>query len=88
MYKIFNVCLSLTFNSYKQHIINNFEKLLKKKDGLENISIIITLILIKIRMHIRSTRFLDNSAPNVMFSLDGKIQKESVSLLSKNILQC
>lgn len=65
--------MDVTFNNNKHYITNNFEKLLREKDGSKNTSIIMTPILIKIGMHIGSTRFLDNSIPDIVFSPNRKI---------------
>ena len=63
----------IVFDGYKHHIVNNFKKLLKEKNGLENTSVITTPILIKIEIHIGLTEFLDNNILNVMISLKKKI---------------
>ena len=88
MHKILNTRISVAFDGYKHHITNNFENLLKEKDGSENTSVITTPILVKIGMHIGSTEFLDNGAPDVVFSSDKRIQKGSVQLLLKELIQC
>ena len=77
-HKIFNAHIGVAFNGYKHHITHNFEKLLKKKDGSVNTSMIITPISVKIEIYIWSTEFLDRSTLNVVFSPDKKIQKRSV----------
>lgn len=46
-----------------------------EKEGLEIISIITTLILITIGIHIRLTRFFEAGAPEVVFDTDKKILK-------------
>ena len=79
--------MGIAFNNYKHYTINNFEKLLKNKDGLENSSIITTLILIQIEMHIRSTGFSVGNAPNLVFNPDKTIQNKSIQLLLKEFLQ-
>ena len=87
-YKIFNVYISIVFDSYKQYTINNFENLLKKKDGLKNTSVITTPILVRIEIFIRSTRFLDKNISYIIFSLDKKIQENLTQLLLKEFVQC
>ena len=72
-HRILSACISVAFNGYKDHITNNFEKLPKQKDGLENISVITTPILVRIGMHIGSTGFLDDGTPDNVFSLDKRI---------------
>ena len=84
---IFNAHIGVTSNGYKYHITNDFKKLLKEKDGSKNTFIITTLILVKIGMHIRSTGFLDNGAPDVVFSPNRIIQKGSIQLLLKEFVQ-
>lgn len=79
--------MGVTFNSYKQYTTNNFEILLKKKDGSGNTLMITTLIMVKIGMYIWSTRFLNNGMSDIIFSLDGKIQKRLVQLLLKKFIQ-
>lgn len=51
-YKILNACMSVASDSCKHHTTNYFEKLLKEKNGSDNISMITTLILVKIGMYI------------------------------------
>ena len=85
-YKILNACIGVASDGYKHHTTNNFEKLLKEKDGSKNTSVITTPILVKIGMHIGSTEFLDNSAPDVIFSPDESIQEGSVQLLLKEFV--
>ena len=85
-HKILNAHLIVVFNGYKHHTTNNFEKLLKEKDTLENTSMITTPILVRIGMPIQSTGFLDNGAPDVVFSSDRKIQERSVQLLFKEFV--
>ena len=72
-HKILNAYIGVASDGYKHHIINNSKKLLKEKDGLENTSVITTLILLRIGMHIGSTKFLDDGALDVVFSPDGRI---------------
>ena len=86
-HRILNIRIGVASNGYKHYKTNNFEKLLKEKDGSENTSIITTPIWVKIKIHIGSSGFLDNGAPDVMFSPNGKIQKESVQLLFKEFVQ-
>ena len=72
-HKILNACIGVASDGYKHHTTNNFEKLLKEKNGSKNTSVITTPILLRIGMHIGSTGFLDNGAPDVVFSPDGRI---------------
>ena len=87
-HKIFNAHISVASNGYKHHITNDFEKLLKEKDGSENTSVITTLILVKIGMHIGLTGLLDDGIPDFVFSPDKKIQEGSVKLLLNKFIQC
>lgn len=59
-------------NSYRYQTINNFKKLLDKKD-IKNTSIIIILILINISMYIRPIKFLENNAPKIVYDINKKI---------------
>ena len=86
--KILNARIGVASDGYKHHTTNDFEKLLKEKDSSENTSMITTPIMLRIRMHIGSTGFLDDGALDVVFSPDGKIQKGSVQLLLKEFVQC
>lgn len=72
MYQIFNVRIGVSFDSYRHHTTNNFERLIEK-EGLEITSIIITPILTIIGMHIKQTRFLKPGAPEVVFDTDKRI---------------
>lgn len=65
--------MAIYFNSYRHHTINDFEKLLKEKEGLENNSIIKISILIKISIYIGLSGFLDTSISEVVFSINGNI---------------
>ena len=87
-HKILNACIGVASDDYKHHTTNDFEKLLKEKDDSENTSVITTPILLRIGIHIESTGFLDDGAPDIMFSPDGKIQEGSVQLLLKEFVQC
>lgn len=55
--KIITIAMGVPLDNYKYQTINNFEKLLAKKDK-KNITITIALILIIICIYIRSNRFL------------------------------
>lgn len=87
VHKILNARMAVASNGYKHHITNNIKKLLKEKDGSENTSMITTPILVRIGMHIGSTGFLDNNAPDVIFSPDKRIQEGLVQLLLKKFVQ-
>ena len=87
-YRILNARIGVASDDYKHHTTNDFEKLLKKKDSSENTSVITTPILLRIGMHIGSTGFLDNGAPDIVFSPDGRIQEGSFQLLLKEFVQC
>lgn len=86
-HNILNAYMGVAFNGYKHYTTNNFEKLLKEKNGSKNISVIITPILVKIEMHIGSTEFLDNGVSNVIFGPDKRIQKGVILLLLKKFMQ-
>ena len=88
VHRILNAYIDVAFDDYKYHTINNFEKLRKEKDGSDNTSVITTSILLRIGMHIGSTGFLDDNAPDVVFSLDGRIREGSIPLLLKEFVQC
>ena len=75
MHRILNACISIASNNYKHHTTNDFEKLLKEKNGSKNTSVITTLILVKIGIHIGSTSFLEDGMLNVVFSPNRKIQE-------------
>ena len=87
-HKILNACINVVFDGYNHHTNNDFEKLLKQKDGSKNTSVITTPILVRIGIYIGSTGFFDNGAPDIVFSPDKKIQKGSVELLLKEFVQC
>ena len=72
-HRILNARIGVAFDGYKHYTTNDFEKLLKEKDGSENTSMITTPILVKIEMHIGSTGFLDDGTLDVVFSPDGRI---------------
>lgn len=78
MYKIFNTYINICFNNYKYYIINNFEKLLEKKESLKSISTISTLILIMIDIYIKLTRFLNANILEILYNLNKKIKKRLV----------
>lgn len=73
-YKIFNAYVGVFFDSYKHQTTNNFERLLEA-EGVENNFIIMTPILIRIYIYIGPNGFLEDSALEVVFSIDRKIQK-------------
>lgn len=73
MQKILNICIDIVSNSYRHYITNNFENLLKKKDGSKNTPKITTLILVKIVIYIKPIEFLDAGVPQIVFSPDKKI---------------
>lgn len=72
-YRILNICIGVFFNSYKHYTTNNFERLIEEKEGLEITSIITTLILTTISIHIRLNEFLKASVPEMIFDIDKKI---------------
>ena len=86
-HRISNARIDVASNGYKHHTTNDFEKLRKEKDGSENTSVRTTPILLRIGMHIGSTRFLENGALDIVFSPNRKIQKGSVHLLLKEFVQ-
>ena len=77
VYRILNVRIGVSFDSYRHYITNNFEQLIEEK-GLEIISIITTPILVTIGIHIGSTGFLEADVPEMVFNIDGKIVKRLV----------
>ena len=77
-YRIFNTYIGIVFNIYKYYITNDFKKLLMKKNNSENISMIITPILVRIEMHIKLTGFLDNNASYIVFNPNKKIQERFI----------
>ena len=87
-HKILNTRIGVASDDYKHHTTNNFEKLLKEKNCSKNTSVITTPILLRFGKHIGSTGFLDDSAPDVVFSPDRRIQEGSVQLLLKEFVQC
>lgn len=72
-HRILNSRVEVSSNSYRHQTTNNFEKLLEE-EGVESISTIMISILISICMHIGPTGFLEDSASEVVFGIDGKIQ--------------
>lgn len=77
-YRILNVRIGVSFDSYRHHITNNFQQLIEIKQGLKITSIITTSILITIGMHIRPTGFLKVRAPEVVFDISKKIPERLV----------
>lgn len=75
--------MGVASNGYKHHTTNNFKKWLKEKDSSKNTFVITTPILVRIRIDIESTGFLDNGAPDIMFIPDRKILEGLVQLLLK-----
>lgn len=71
-YRIFIACIAISSNNYKYQTTNNFEKLLTQKDN-ENTTIITTLILISISMHIGPTWFLEDGILKLVYDIDRKI---------------
>lgn len=74
MIKIFYVRIGVFFNSYKYYSTNNFKYLIDKK-GLKITFIITILILTTMDMYIGPIRFLEASAPDVVFDTDRKMLK-------------
>lgn len=64
--------MRVSSNSYKYHTTNNFERLIEK-EGMKITSIITTLILTTIGIHIGPTGFLQAGAPEVVFDTNRRI---------------
>lgn len=77
IYKIFNICIRVSSNSYKYQITNHF-KMLLNEDGTKNTSIIIIPILVNTFIHIQSTEFLKNNTPTIIFGINKKIWKRLI----------
>lgn len=67
-YKILNKCMKIASNSFRYYTTNNFEKLLEEKVDLEKTVIITILILVKIRIYIRSRKFLNANSSGLVYS--------------------
>lgn len=77
IYKIFYIYSRISFNKYKYHTTNNFERLIEE-ESLKITFIIKTLILTIIGICIGPTRISEADAPEVIFDTDGKIQERLV----------
>lgn len=68
----------MPLDQYCHQNTNNFEKLLEQEDA-KNILKIATPIFLTIGMHIRPTKLLEVSPPNVQYNLEQKLRKECTS---------
>lgn len=57
---------------YRYQITNDFEKLLDL-EGVENISMITSSILLVFCMHVGPNRLLENDAPNIKFDTEKRL---------------
>lgn len=72
--RILYTCYGILSNNFWYQTTSNFDKLLEQKDN-ENTAKITILIFITIKMHIKSTKLLDDSAATVNYESEEKLYK-------------
>lgn len=78
MYKILNLYIWLSSNSYRHYTTNNIKRLIEEQKVLGITYIITTLILTIIDIYTRLTGYLETGALEVVFDTDGKILEQLV----------
>ncbi len=78
-HRLFTAHCKVLSNNYCYQTTNNFEKFLDL-ESKDNTSMIIAPILLVLHMHIRLTKFLKDSVPNVEFDADKRLRTGSTGL--------
>ena len=73
-YKIFYACYRILSNSFRHQTIGNYNKLIEQ-DSKENATKISTPIFLVIKIHIKTTRILEDGVATANYNLKGRLCK-------------